>query len=105
MMLKNDQLYIIDTQDTCIGPYFCDFATFIINLNVDSDQWKNYAKYFYEKINQVTKDSFEEFYRKVLLYGYLHVLKSSGTHLRYYRNNGRKLSLKQVYTNQLKIDY
>lgn len=101
MMIHNDKFYVIDTQDACIGPYFADFTSFIINLNVDINTWKIYAKYFYDRLDTIhKKDSFDEFYQKVLLYGYIRIMKSIGTHAKYYYIDGRIASLEQIKINK-----
>lgn len=96
----NKKIYIIDTQDTCIGPYYADFTTLILNINSNPTEWKIYAKYFYDKISKNIMDTFENFYQKFLLYGFIRILKSTGSHLKYFKNNNRLLSLDQIQTNK-----
>ncbi|XWV25070.1 UDP-N-acetylglucosamine pyrophosphorylase [Tupanvirus deep ocean] len=104
IMINDGYIYVIDTQDLCIGPYFCDISAFMFNSSIifSNDEKEKYAKYFYDKIN--SSDSFDVFNKKFWLYGLIRILKSYGNHLKYYRDNNRILSLDLTEKNKILLD-
>lgn len=104
IMVYNEQIYVIDTQDLCIGPNYCDIATFLFNPNIifSMEERFKYAKYFYQ--NSKIKIPFLAFYKKCLLYGLIRVFKSYGTHTRYFIRNNRLLSLDMVHNNRIILE-
>ncbi|XWV26331.1 hypothetical protein QJ857_gp0743 [Tupanvirus soda lake] len=104
IMLDSGNICVIDTQDICIGPYFCDVSALMFNSSIifDNSDKEKYAKYFYDKIK--TSEPLDDFYKKFYLYGFIRILKSYGNHLKYYIENNRVLSLELVKNNTILLD-
>lgn len=100
IMVYNDQIYIIDTQDICIGPNYCDIATLLFNPNIifTMEEKKSFAKYFHK--NAKIQEPFEEFFLKISYYGLIRILKSYGRHCMYYIRDGRQPSMEMIEINR-----
>lgn len=93
IMIQNDQAWIIDFQDICIGPLTYDLASLVydpyIDLNIETqtnliyEYWKGYHKHLPD-----FDDNFEHFLHECSLTAIQRLLKASAryTHFYYVRN-------------------
>ena len=100
IMCYNDDIYIIDVQDMCYGPYLYDLACLLYDSNniIDSNQILNYAKHYYD--NTDNNIEFDEFYKQVKLLGLFRIFKSYSTHMKYFVRNNRLKSLDLIMNNK-----
>ena len=107
-----DDIYIIDAQDMCIGPIMHDLACLLYDSNyvMDETMRVRLMKYYYENshfFGQSFKenDDLESFCNKVKLLGLFRILKSYGTHMKYFVRDTRWQSLKCIMNNKKLLEF
>lgn len=100
IMIHDNKIYIIDTQDMCIGPNYCDLVSLLFNPNFlfSMNKRKKYIEYFH-KMGKI-HEPFDSFYKKIINYAVIRVLKSYGWHSQYFMRDMRWLSQEQIRNNQ-----
>lgn len=110
IMYHMNEIYVIDTQDMCLGPALYDLACLLYDSNVVlSDDVREYLARYYYLNTLSTEESattfessdaqFEEFMNKLRLLGLLRVMKSHGVHSKYFIETGRKVSYSAIQNN------
>jgi len=118
MYHKND-IYVIDTQDMCLGPELYDLSSLLYDSNIvlPQDFRNSMEKYYWEKKIQnnflsqkenTFSNTFskleDEFHKKLKLFGLLRIMKSYGVHMKYFTENGRKESYSAIRNNKRLLD-
>lgn len=103
LMYHNNKVYIIDSQDCCVGNYIYDLASLLFqSIHVLSmDTILEYGNYFHKTKN--VKDSFEDFWNKLCVLGLFRVLKSYSTHLRYFTETDNWMSRYLIENNKIHL--
>lgn len=100
IMYHNDEIYVIDVQDMCYGPYLYDLACLLYESNsiMDSSLRLKLAKHYYDNTENVM--NFDEFYKVVNLLGLFRILKSYNTHMKFFVRDNRLQSLDLIINNK-----
>lgn len=101
IMIKNNELHIIDVQDMCIGPCTQDLACALYESKIilSEDRRNSLMKYFYDQKGLLT--DYDEFCHQVRILGLFRILKCIGTHYNYYSKNNQLTSLKRIQDNMI----
>ncbi len=104
VMCSNNDLYIIDVQDMCSGPYIYDLACLLYDSNIVMDDTLRIklAKYYYD--NSENSIGFDEFYEQLKLLGIFRIFKSYGRQMKYFIRDTRWQSLELIQNNKKLLD-
>lgn len=103
IMYFQDNLYIIDAQDICVGPKYYDLASLLYDSNniVMTESERKELIQYYHRNAEVDVD-FNTFYDQIKILGVLRLLKGYGVHSKYFIIKKRWLS-QQCIENTKKI--
>lgn len=104
ILIQENNIYVIDTQDACIGPYICDISTLLFNTCklFDDDDRTDFVNYYFK--NQTFEENYSKFFQKFLIYAFIRTLKSIGSHSRYLIRDNNYASLEIIQKNKLMLD-
>lgn len=104
MMYHNNDIYVIDAQDMCLGPELYDLASLLYDSNVilSNDFRHSMAKYYWGKKihNTKTQEAENDFHNKLKLFGLLRIMKSYGIHMKLFVENSRNESYCSIKNNK-----
>lgn len=102
-MIHNGNIYVIDVQDLCIGPYMHDLACLLYESNYIMDDTLR-TKLMMRFHNSINFEPFDIFSKNLKLLGLLRVFKGYGRHAKYYMRDGRIQSLHQIVNSKKLLD-
>lgn len=105
IMYYDNNLYLIDNQDMCMGPYLQDLICLLYESSVilSEQSRQDYAFYYYTR-NQHMYKTFTEFYKQVQALGLFRILKGYGTHINHFLNRNRWESFTLMENNRLLLE-
>ena len=101
-LYHNNDIYIIDIQDMCIGPYMHDLACLLYESNfvMDGALRDKLMLHYYDRTQY---EPFEDFKTKVKLLGLLRLLKGYGRHMRYFIKDTRWQSMPLIMNAKIML--